>query len=110
MTTHCYVHIEFSVFRAVLVCFLTVEMRFYSVFYRFVYYLRFVLSTCLLHDIYVGLHTFDSALILLFGRQEGHPACKKVSVGMLARLSVWVKCRFAYGPADATASHYLLLQ
>jgi len=24
-----------------------------------------------------------SALTLLFGRQEGHPACKKLSVGML---------------------------
>ena len=30
-----------------------------------------------------------SALTLLFGRQEGHPACKKLSGGMLAWLSVW---------------------
>jgi len=28
---------------------------------------------------------------------------------MLARLSVWVRCRFAYCPPDATATHYLLL-
>jgi len=29
-----------------------------------------------------------SALRLLVGRQEGHPACKKLSGGMLALLSV----------------------
>jgi len=30
-----------------------------------------------------------SALMLLVGRQEGHPACKKLSVGVLAWLFVW---------------------
>jgi len=30
-----------------------------------------------------------SALTLLVGRQEGHPACKKVSGGVLLWLSVW---------------------
>jgi len=30
-----------------------------------------------------------SALTLLVGQQEGHPACKKLSGGMLAWLSVW---------------------
>jgi len=30
-----------------------------------------------------------SALTLLVGRQEGHPACKKMSGGMLVWLSVW---------------------
>jgi len=30
-----------------------------------------------------------SALTLLFGWPEGHPACKKLSGGMLAWLSVW---------------------
>ena len=34
------------------------------------------------------LHAF-SALVLLVGRQEGHPACKKLSGGVLAWLSVW---------------------
>jgi len=29
-----------------------------------------------------------SALMLLVGRQEGHPACKKLSSGVLAWLSV----------------------
>jgi len=50
-----------------------------------------------------------SALTLLVGRQEGHPACKKLSGGMLAWLS-GMRCRRAYSPADATATHYLLLQ
>jgi len=30
-----------------------------------------------------------SALMLLVGRQEGHPACKKLSGAVLAWLSVW---------------------
>jgi len=30
-----------------------------------------------------------SALTRLVGRQEGHPACKKLSGGVLAWLSVW---------------------
>jgi len=50
-----------------------------------------------------------SALTLLVGRQEGHPASKKLIGGVLAWLSVW-SCRLAYGPADATATHCLLLQ
>ena len=33
-------------------------------------------------------HAF-SALMLLVGRQEGHPACKKLSGAVLAWLSVW---------------------
>jgi len=36
----------------------------------------------------VALYTFG-ALMLLVGRQEGHPACKKMSGGVLAWLSVW---------------------
>jgi len=35
--------------------------------------------------------TAFSALTLLVGRQEGHPACKKLSGGVLAWLSVWSK-------------------
>jgi len=50
-----------------------------------------------------------SALTLLVEWQEGHPACKKVGGGMLAWLS-GMRCRLAYSPADATATHYLLLQ
>jgi len=53
-----------------------------------------------------------SALALLVGRQEGHPACKKLrlSGGVLAWYMSGARCRFAYGLADATASHCLLLQ
>jgi len=49
------------------------------------------------------------ALTLLVERQEGHLACKKLNGGMLAWLS-GMRCRLAYSPADATATHYLLLQ
>jgi len=34
-----------------------------------------------------------SALTLLVGRQEGHPACKKQNGGVLAWLSVWSEVR-----------------
>jgi len=52
-----------------------------------------------------------SALTLLVGRQEGHLACKKLSDEVLVWLSVWSKVkRLAYGSADATATHCLLLQ
>jgi len=34
-----------------------------------------------------------SALTLLVGRQEGHPAYKNLSGEVLAWLSVWGKCR-----------------
>jgi len=30
------------------------------------------------------------ALTLLVGQQEGHPACKKLSGGVLVWLSVWI--------------------
>jgi len=36
-------------------------------------------------------------------------ACKKLSGGVLAWLS-GARCRLAYGPADATATHSLLIQ
>ena len=35
--------------------------------------------------------TAFSALMLLVGRHEGHPACKKLSGGVLEWLSVWSK-------------------
>jgi len=51
-----------------------------------------------------------SALTLLVGRQEGHPACKKLSGGCWRGYLSGARCRLAYGPADATATHCLLLQ
>ena len=40
-----------------------------------------------------------SALTLLVGRQEGHPACKKLSGGVLAWLSVWSKVQTCTWPS-----------
>jgi len=68
-----------------------------------------LLSSQINYDTMTQQKTAFSALMLLVGRQEGHPACKKLSGGMLAWLS-GIRCRLAYGPADATATHYLLLQ
>ena len=51
-----------------------------------------------------------SALTLLAGRQEGHPACKNRVVGCWCGYLSGVRCRLAYGPVDATATHCLLLQ
>ena len=39
-----------------------------------------------------------SALTLLVGRQEGRPACKKLSGGVLAWLSVWSKVQTCIWP------------
>ena len=55
-------------------------------------------------------HFAFSALTLLVGRQEGHPACKKLSGGCWRGNMSEARCRLAYGPADATATHCLLLQ
>jgi len=54
------------------------------------------------------LELLFSALTLMVGRQEGHPACKKLSGGVLAWFSVWSEVQT--DPADATATHCLLLQ
>ena len=40
-----------------------------------------------------------SALTLLVGRQEGHPACKKLSGGVLAWLSVWCEVQTCIWPS-----------
>ena len=40
-----------------------------------------------------------SALTLLVGRQEGHPACKKLSGGVLAWLSVWSEVQTCIRPS-----------
>jgi len=51
-----------------------------------------------------------SALTLLVGRQEGHPVCKNRVAGCWRGYLSGARCRLAYGPADATATHCLLLQ
>ena len=64
-------------------------------------------------DLFHSLCAFSastfSALTLLFGQQEGHPACKKLSGGVLRGYLSGARCRLVYGPADATATHCLLL-
>jgi len=40
-----------------------------------------------------------SALTLLVGWQEGHPACKKLSGGVLAWLSVWSEVQTCTRPS-----------
>jgi len=45
-----------------------------------------------------------SALTLLVGRQEGHPACKNWVVGCWHGYLSGARCRLAYDPADATAT------
>jgi len=60
------------------------------------------------------IYNFDaknafSALTLLAGQQEGHPACKKTVVGCWHGYFSGARRRLAYSPADATTTHYLLL-
>ena len=47
---------------------------------------------------YVYMYAF-SALTLLVGRQEGHPACKKLRGGVLVWLSVWSKMQTCIWPS-----------
>jgi len=47
---------------------------------------------------YVLIFAFG-ALTLLVGRQEGHPACKKLSSGVLAWLSVWSEVQTCIWPS-----------
>jgi len=46
--------------------------------------------------------------MLLVWKQEGHSACKNWFMGCWHGYLSWARCRFAYGPADATATHYLV--
>ena len=48
---------------------------------------------------FAGTAYDDSALTLLVGRQEGHPACKKLSGGVLAWLSVWSEVQSCIWPS-----------
>jgi len=67
-------------------------------------FLRYVspdVSTVLLGRLHCGniQRLAFSALALLFGRQEGHPACKKLSSGVLAWLSVWSEVQTCIWPS-----------
>jgi len=47
-----------------------------------------------------SIYCFFSALTLLVGRQEGHPACKKQSGGVLAWLSAWIEVQTCICPSS----------
>jgi len=51
-----------------------------------------------------------SALMLLVGWQEGHLPAKNLTGGYWHGYLSGARCRLAYGPADSTATHCLLLQ
>jgi len=51
-----------------------------------------------------------SALKPLVEHQEGHPVCKNRVVGCWRGYLSGARCRLAYGPAGATATHCLLHQ
>jgi len=55
-----------------------------------------LLLLLLLHCLHVSVF---SALTLLTGQQEGHPACKKLSGGLLAWLSVWSEVQTCIWPS-----------
>jgi len=54
---------------------------------------------CCSNLIYFNLQSAFSALMLLVGQQEGHPACKKQSGGVLVWLSVWSKVQTCIWPS-----------
>jgi len=60
----------------------------YCVLYKYSYLLTY----------WVARYAF-SALTLLVGRQEGHPACKKLSGGVLVWLSVWSEMQTCIWPS-----------
>ena len=52
------------------------------------------------HSVYSVICNIEafSALTLLVGRQEGHPACKKLTGEVLAWLSVWSEVQTCIWP------------
>jgi len=56
-----------------------------------------MVCTCI-SVLYCIIYAF-SALTLLVGRQEGHPACKKLSGEVLAWLSVWSEVQTCMWPS-----------
>jgi len=74
-----------------------------------------MVNSCSISNLTVNIPFFSrfafSALTLLVWRPEGHPAYKKNWVVDCRRgYLLGARRRLAYGPADATASHCLLLQ
>ena len=78
--------------------------KFYSYTYKSTYhYSGHFPVQLLLFSLFFSIFVLDrfafSAVMLLVGRQEGHPACKKLSGGVLAWLSVRGKVRTCIWPS-----------
>jgi len=58
----------------------------------------FMMYFCCLHLLCNSCSDAFSALTLLVGRQEGHPACKNLSGGVLAWLAVWSEVQTCMWP------------
>ena len=56
-------------------------------------------SSCIFNEDRSGGFCAFSALTLLAGRQERHPACKKLSGGVLVWLSVWSEVQTCIWPS-----------
>jgi len=56
-------------------------------------------QTSCLKQIMFQFHKAFSTLMLLVGWQEGHPACKKLSGGVLVWLSVWSEVQTCIWPS-----------
>jgi len=63
-----------------------------------------------MHEIDICEFFVFSAFTLLVGWQKGHLACKKLCGVVLEWLSAWGEVQIAYGLADATTTHFFLLQ
>ena len=64
-------------------------------------HIRLLLTTVRIYKLYLLAYLLTkpfSALTLLVGRQEGYPACKKQSGGVLLWLSVWSKVQTCIWP------------
>jgi len=76
-------------------------VRFFSTAVTFVVAVQIYFFKCL-HLIVIFVKycaNAVSALTLLVGRQEEHPACKKLSNGVLAWLSVWSEVQTCIWPS-----------
>ena len=62
-------------------------------------FLLLLVFKMLIYRLYMSEVFAFSALTLLVGRQEGHPACKKLSGGVLAWLSVWSEVQTCIWPS-----------
>jgi len=110
LTVHCFIATKYM-YQVLFICNLFCCITFYS---RDATLAPYWLWPCICPSVHhksvlLSKQLAFSALMLLVGRQEGHPACKKNLVvrcwhGYLSE----ARCRLAYGPADAT--HCLLLQ